>query len=219
MVDGCGVGADDAESVRDSPTDQRLRRCAKHGPRGSELAHESCNSAAEDLAAVPHLREQARSHECMSAAADCMADTAPVGVSSLTRAAFQTLKIWWMYRPLRKQARSHGCISCRRLHGGHSPCGSELAHEGCISAAEDLAAVPAYSRASSLPQFDLQPAQLVSVWSIQELPAEAGSYQAEVFRFYRFDVGKVSCVGIRYAVRNSQHLAHLGFQVTDQCPL
>ncbi|QKF50316.1 hypothetical protein FX982_01253 [Pseudomonas graminis] len=166
------------------------------------------------------LRDQARSHECMSAAADCMPNTALVGVSLLTKAAFQTLKIWWMHRPLREQARSHACMSAAAgSMPNTAPCRSELAREGSISNAEVIAAAVASSRASSLPQFDLQHAQLVSVWSIQELPAEAGSYQAEVFRFYRFDIGKVCCVDIRYAVRDSLDLAHLGFQVAAQCLL
>ena len=122
-------------------------------PCRSELAHESCISAAEDLVDVPtssrasslppmhasHRRlhgghcpcgsELAR-EDCISAAEDL------VDVPTSSRAS--------SLPPMR--------VSRRRLHGGHCPCGSELAHEGCISAAEYLAAVPTFSRASSLPR-------------------------------------------------------------------
>ncbi|OCX15841.1 hypothetical protein BBI10_19155 [Pseudomonas graminis] len=51
------------------------------------------------------------------------------------------------------------------------------------------------------------------------MPAEAGSDQAEVFRFHRFNVGEVPCIGIRYAVRDSLHLVLLGLEVAAQCLL
>jgi len=72
--------------------------------------------------------------------------TTTVGASLLAKAMVRVPNMFWMYRPLREQARSHRvvCIS--------QNCGSKLACEGNGPGSKYVLDVLASSRASSLPQ-------------------------------------------------------------------
>ena len=72
--------------------------------------------------------------------------TTTVGASLLARAMARAPNMFWVYWPIREQARSHRvvCIS--------QNCGSKLACEGNGPGSRYVLDVPASSRASSLPQ-------------------------------------------------------------------
>jgi len=72
--------------------------------------------------------------------------TTTVGASLLAKAMVRVPNMFWMYWPLREQARSH------KIEYTNNNCGSKLACEGNGPGSKYVLGVLAYSRASSLPQ-------------------------------------------------------------------